>query len=232
MYKVGLADIYDAIYHAKDYEREASFVAAAVRTLVPDASTLLETACGTGRFLQHLSRHFSVEGQDLSTEMLARAATRLPRVPLHQGDMMDFDLGRTYDAVCCLFRSIAYTRTAEGFSRAVHCMARHVAPGGVLVIEPFFSPEEFYVGKVTLNEYSDERKKIAWMYTSEREGQLGIFDIHYLVGQADGVRHFSERHELGLFTHAQYEEAFDRAGLRLVRDEGPGATGLYIGVRT
>jgi ubiquinone/menaquinone biosynthesis C-methylase UbiE len=232
VYNVKLADIYDAIYHFKDYESDARQVADVIRRFAPDAHTLLETACGTGRFLQHLSDQFDVQGLDLSGEMLARAAARVPGVALHTADMCRFDLGKSYDAVCCLFRSIAYTRTVEGFRQSVQCMAAHLNRGGVLLIEPFFAPENFHVGKVTLNEYSSEALKVAWMYTSERRGTVGVFETHYLVGTAHGVKHFTERHELGLFSPQDYDSAFAAAGLRTIRhDDGPGATGLYIGVR-
>jgi len=232
VYNVKLADIYDAIYHFKDYAHDARYVAALVRRFAPQARTLLETACGTGRFLEHLAADFDVEGLDLSSEMLGRAASRLPGVALHQGDMSNFELGKRYDAVCCLFRSIAYTKTLDAFRRSVQCMGAHLAPGGVLVIEPFFTPETFHVGKVTLNEYSSDRLKVAWMYTSQRDGAAASFDIHYLVGTPRGVEHFTELHELGLFSSEDYQDAVAAAGLRVIRDEdGPGATGLYIAVR-
>jgi SAM-dependent methyltransferase len=232
VYNVKLADIYDAIYQFKDYESDARYVVEVIRRFAPAAQTLLETACGTGRFLQPLSASFDVQGLDLSVEMLARAAARVPGVILHQADMSRFELGRSFDVVCCLFRSIAYTKTLDAFRQSVHCMATHLAPGGVLLIEPFFTPETFHVGRVTLNEYASEPLKVAWMYTSERQGAVGVFDIHYLAGTARGVEHFTERHELGLFAPEDYESAFAAAGLRLIRDEaGPGATGLYIGVR-
>ena len=45
---------------------------------------LLEGACGTGRYLEHLAHHFDVAGFDLDSEMLTEARRRLPhRVSLH-----------------------------------------------------------------------------------------------------------------------------------------------------
>jgi ubiquinone/menaquinone biosynthesis C-methylase UbiE len=231
-YRARLAAIYDSIYSFKNYAQESDYVWESIRRLAPGARTLLETACGSGRFLEHLRRHADVEGLDLSPEMLALAAKRVPGVDLHQGDMADFDLGRSYDAVCCLFRSIAYVRTKERLGSAIRCMARHLNVGGVLLVEPFFTPDNFHVGRITLNRYEDEHQKVSWMYSSRRRGLIGCFDIHYLVGNAEGVEHFSETHELGLFTGNDFAAAFAEAGLQMVRDEsGPGPTGLYLGVR-
>jgi len=56
--------------------------------------------------------------------------------------------------------------------------------------------------------------------------------FHYLVGTADGVEHFTERHEMTLFSHEEYLTAFDVAGLRAAHDaEGLMGRGLYIGLR-
>jgi hypothetical protein len=56
--------------------------------------------------------------------------------------------------------------------------------------------------------------------------------FHYLVGSEDGVQHFTERHELTLFSNENYLEAFEEARLETVHDaEGLMGRGLYIGVR-
>ena len=57
--------------------------------------------------------------------------------------MVDFDLGKQYDAVTCLFSSIGYTETVERLNRAVKQIARHLLIGGVTVIEPWFTPDQY-----------------------------------------------------------------------------------------
>ena len=76
--------------------------------------------------------------------------------------------------------------------------------------------------------------KIVRMYTHEIEGCVSVFDINYLIGTPQGVRHFIEREELGLFTHDEYVEAFKKAGLEVSHfDKGlfpKHNYGIYIGV--
>ena len=228
-----MADVYELAYDFKDYKGDSDCIMATIRRCHPQARTLLEVAAGTGRFLELLRPNFEeVEGLDLSEAMLERAAERLPGVRLHKADMTCFDLSRTFEIVCCLFRSIAYCRTVERLRASVQAMARHLAPGGRLLIEPFFSPDSYWVDQVTLNHAVRDDLKLAWMYVSEREGTLARLRIHYLAGRSAGVEHFEEVHELGLFSRADFESAFAAAGLQLEFDPtGPAATGLYIGYR-
>jgi SAM-dependent methyltransferase len=224
------AQLYDRLYAFKDYGAAVRRLHAFVHARRPAARTLLDVACGTGRHLALLQADFEVEGLDLNPELLARAAERLPGVPLHEGDMTSFDLGRRFDVVTCLFSSIAYVRTHERMRAAVACMARHVAPGGLLLVEPWFSTESYWTGRVTTNIVDDPDLKVVWMYVSERSGTLSVHDIHYLVGTSDGVDSFRERHELGLFSPAEYERAMTDAGLAHEHDvEGFFGRGLHAG---
>lgn len=223
------ARLYDAVYASiRDYPREAAELDRLIQERRPGARTLLDIACGTGAHLEHLTG-YEVEGLDLDPEMLGVARERLPNVPLHEGDMADFDLGKRFDAVVCMFSSIGYVRTAERLRSAVASMARHLEPGGVLVVEPWLSPEVWvdrHVGAVFVDQ---PELKIARMNVGEREGNLSIFEFEYLVGTPNGLERFNERHELGLFTVEQYLEAFRAAGLEVDHDpEGPMGRGLYI----
>ncbi|MFN2469705.1 MAG: class I SAM-dependent methyltransferase [Gaiellaceae bacterium] len=223
------ARLYDAIYSWKDYQAEAERLHALVQERAPGARTLLDVACGTGAHLAELRRWYEVEGLDLDPALLAVARERLPGVPLHEADMTDFDLGRTFDAVTCLFSSIGYVRTLDRMRVAVAAMTRHVA-SGVLVIEPWLLREnwlERHVGAVFVDE---PELKIARMNAGETRDGMSVLNMHYLVGTPDGVEHFVERHELGLFRDEDYRKAFEAAALTVDYDaEGLMGRGLYFG---
>jgi SAM-dependent methyltransferase len=225
-----LARLYDAVYASiRDYPREAAELDRLIQERSPGARTLLDVACGTGAHLEHLAG-YEAEGLDLDPEMLAVARERLPKVAFHEGDMVDFDLGKRFDAVVCMFSSIGYVRSEERLQSAIAAMAHHLEPGGVLVVEPWLSPEVWvdrHVGAVFVDE---PKLKIARMNVGQREGDVSIFEFEYLVGTPNGLERFNERHELGLFTVEQYLEAFRAAGLEADHDpEGPMGRGLYIG---
>lgn len=224
------AEIYDLLYGFKDYGAEIEYVRRQVHARRPQARTLLDLACGTGNHIGGLLQHFEVEGLDLSAPMLARARLKFPQLPLHRASMTGFALGRRYDVVCCLFRSIAFAGTPAGLRATIRAVAGHLLPGGLLLIEPFFTPETFWVGHVVSHEARAEDLIVQWMHVSDRRGDRGYFRNHFLVGRPDGIEHFTEDQELGLFRPEDYAQAFGAAGMAFEHDpEGPSGLGLYIG---
>ena len=159
-------------------------------------------------------------GTDLSPDILAVAAERVPEVPLHVQDMVELDVPRRFDAVICLASAISYVRTHERLERAISRMAAHLEPGGALLIEPWFTPTQFWDGHLAARHAADDTVHLSWMYRQERQGRLSVLPIHYLVGGAEGVEHWVETHEMGLFTDDEYTSALRAAGLEVVPDPG------------
>ena len=72
-------------------------------------------------------------------------------------------------------------------------------------------------------------RKICRMNVSEQEGSLSILNFHYLVGTSEGIKHYTERHELGLFSIEDMLGAFKRSGLKVKFDEnGISGRGMYF----
>jgi dTDP-3-amino-3,4,6-trideoxy-alpha-D-glucopyranose N,N-dimethyltransferase len=222
---------YDKIYSFKDYPAETDRLRAIFREHQRSAGThLLDVACGTGRHLEYLRDRYDVEGLDISLELLTIARQRLPGIPLHHGDMTAFDLGKTFDLVTCLFSSIGYVKTLENLARAVGCMARHLRAGGLLIIEPWFTPDTWRPGTVHAIFIDEPELKIARINTSFVMGHLSIFDLHYLVGTPPGTEHFVEHHEMGLFTTEDMRAALAAVGLEVTFDpQGLMGRGLFVG---
>lgn len=226
------AAVYDLIYEFKDYPRTTQRLRDLLSELAPKAESLLDVGCGTGVHLELLGRGFEREGLDLSGEMLAIAQRRCPDIRFHQADMAAFMLDRTFDVVTCLFSAVGYVATPKRLSSAIVCMASHLNPGGILLLEPWLEPHAYVEGNLVHNIAEREGHKVSWMYLAERHNLVSRFDIHYLVGHANGVEHYAERHEMGLFTGAQYTSALQNADLRISYDPaGLFGRGLYIGVK-
>jgi ubiquinone/menaquinone biosynthesis C-methylase UbiE len=228
------AAIYDAIHAARF---DAAAAANTVHSLIQThkrttGNALLDVACGTGAYLLQLRSHYAVEGLDLDPGMLAVARQKVPDVPFHRADLVDFDLDRRFDAVLCLGGSIGYVETVDRLRQAVGALARHTLPGGVVIVEPWFHPEAWEQGRLTADLVDQPMLKIARVLVSGLEGRVSTLDIHYLVVRPGEVEQFTEHHRLGLFTHAEYVTAFRSADLHVTHDpHGPLGRGLYIGVR-
>lgn len=226
------AAFYDAIYHWKDYAAEAHRLRDIIRAYKQSTGDrLLDVACGTGQHLVHLSEHYDVEGLDLEPEFVDMARGRLPGASFHLADMRDFDLGKTFDVVVCLFSSIGYVKTVEALNQSITAMAKHTVPGGLVIVEPWLMPDTFKPGHIGMITVDDPTLKISRINLSHVEDGISILNFHYLVATPEEITHFTEQHELAMFTHEQYTEAFHAAGLDVIHDEaGLMNRGLYIGI--
>ncbi len=226
------AELYDLIYaQFKDYPAEAERIAALIRQVHPEARRLLDVACGTGEHARLLaqSHGFQVDGLDLDPAMVRLAAAKLPAGDFRVADMIDFDLGRSYDAVLCLFSSIGYVRTLDNVRRTLASFRRHLAPGGVIVVEPWFAPGVLEPGRVTVNTAEAEGVQVCRMAHTSVDGRISRLRMDYLIGRPDGIRHASEVHELGLFTQEEMQASFRAAGLAAEHDPvGLTDRGLYV----
>lgn len=225
------AAFYDVIYSWKNYDAEAELCRGYVEQYKRTAgTTLLDVACGTGMHLQHLRQWYTVEGLDLDAELLEIARGRCPNVPLHVGDMIDFHLGKQFDIVTCLFSSVGYTKTVDKLNQTIQNFARHLLPGGVMLIEPWLMPGQFIPKNIGARFVDLPELKIARLNHSTLVDGVSILQFEYLIGTPDGVEHLSEQHELGLFSDADYRAALRGAGLEVSFDTpGLDGRGIYIG---
>jgi SAM-dependent methyltransferase len=219
MYDQDLADVYDALYvagTAKDYRAEAVALARLIRDRCPEADSLLDVACGTGEHLTHLRNQFGrVEGLELSAPMRRVAAAKLPDVPIHAGDLRAFDLGRRFDVVTCLFSAIGYVRGPDELRAGMTAMVAHLNPGGVLVVEPWFTPAQWQEGSVHHTALESGGRTVVRLSHSTRTGRTSMMTMHYLVADPrTGIRHFTNEHVMTLFTDEEYLAALAAAGCR------------------
>ncbi len=107
---------------------------------------VLELGCGTGRVLLRLAQEgHSVVGLDLSEAMLARCRAKLESEPpdlrrrlrLVHANMTSFDLGEKFRLVIIPFRPFQHLLEVEEQLACLHSVARHLAPGGRLILDFF-----------------------------------------------------------------------------------------------
>jgi daunosaminyl-N,N-dimethyltransferase/N-dimethyltransferase len=231
------AELYDSIYHWKDYAAESARLGGLLGKLgIADGGRILEAACGTGSHLVHLRDHYQVSGFDLSDAMLSLARSKLPaEVELFRADMTNFAVPVPFDALFCLFSSIGYAHPEAKLRATAGSFARAVRPGGALIVEPWLTPEAYQPGRSTMQTYDGEDLKLCRASISKQEGEMAVLDFHWLVLRrgASEVEHFVERHELWLCSTELMQAIFEEAGFdtRIEEDGLQSKRRLLIGQR-
>ncbi|MFI6517035.1 class I SAM-dependent DNA methyltransferase [Spirillospora sp. NPDC050679] len=233
MYEAEYAELYDLIHagRKKDYRIEVKELLDLIRDHRDPVNSLLDVACGTGSHMAAFGESIDrVEGLDLSEPMLEIAGRKVPAETLHRGTMNDFDLGRTFDVVTCLFSSIAHVRSQQELQATAECFARHLEPGGLAVIEPFWFRSSFIPGYVASDLVTVEGRTAARVSHSVLDGGAAQIEVHCVVADAGaGIRHFVVHTRVSLFEREEYEAAFRNAGYRVeFMSGGPAGRGLFL----
>lgn len=226
------AALYDLIYSSfKNYEAETDQLFALLSRIRPGLRTVLDIACGTGEHARQLrERHgLEVDGVDLDPAFVQIAQTKNPNGRFVHGDMTEFDLGRTYDAVMCLFSSIGYLRTIDRVTQAIARFRAHAAPGGVIVVEPWFPPGFLTDGFRATNVGERDGVRVERKSWTEVDGRRCEIHFEYDINDHGRIQHAKEVHELGLFTTDEMHGAFQANGLEVDYDaHGLIGRGLYV----
>ena len=230
------AKYYDDIYASigKDYPAEANKTRKFIQKYKQsNGNSLLDVGCGTGVHADLLSKYYQVEGLDIDPKMLSVARKNYPKIRFQQGDMLNFKLKSKFDIIVCLFSAIGYVKTKSRLQRTIKNMVQHLLSGGVLLVEPWFTPNQWHPGRVYTTRVNKPDSKIVRMSHSSQRGNISIIEFQYLIGTPKGLERDSEFLELGLFTRKEYLDAFRSAGLEVIHDpNGLDGRGLYIGMKS
>lgn len=137
-----IADFYD---HVIPYRNRAD-IDFYVEMAVKSGGPVLEVGCGTGRILLPVARAgVEIVGLDLSPHMLATCRDRLLREPgevqarvqIVEADMRDFSLERTFVLTTTPFRPFQHLTTVEDQIACLETINRHLAEGGLLILDLF-----------------------------------------------------------------------------------------------
>ena len=231
------AAYYDLIYgQLKDYLGEAEKLRAMLAQLDPIPRQLLDVGCGTGEHAFYLTNEFGfdVDGIDIEPGFIEIASRKNPSGDFSVADMARFSLPRKYDAILCLFSSIAYVETIEKLAATAECFANHLEPGGWLILEAWVEPDQWNSGRIDATEILDESSDTEILRTrqSDREGDVSILTIDYDIASPGGSKTISETHRLGLFTSQQLTETFANAGFSIHITEGLFGRPMYLACYT
>ncbi|GII64600.1 methyltransferase [Sphaerisporangium krabiense] len=171
-----------------------------VHAAVPEGASILELGCGAGRILRGLAElGHPVVGVDESPGMLAR----VPDLPTVRGRMETLELGRVFDAV--LLASTMINTDAEQRRAFLETCRRHVAPGGVVIVQQT-PPSWFETVEPSEHTHDGIRRVVREV---DRDGRLVTVVVDYHVGDRSWTHTFT-RHPI-----AEDELAADLAFAKL-----------------
>ncbi|MEG2254886.1 MAG: class I SAM-dependent methyltransferase [Vagococcus sp.] len=157
------------------------------------SGTILEAGVGTGRLLLPLLKEgFKVVGLDQSEEMLTKCRQNLSthqlEASLHQGNLVDFDLGSNqFEAIIMPTSTFCLIESHELAMTVLKNFYRHLSPGGKVIIDldlPFY-PE---LNEVSTSSYEVNPEELI---TLERR----IVEIDWL-----------KQHTVSHLTYAQWDK--------------------------
>ncbi len=146
---------------------------------------VLELGCGTGRVLLPIAREgFPCTGLDPSPSMLDALRRKGPPATLRlvRARMQEFDLGEDrFSLVFTAFRALQHLVTVEDQLRCLHCVRRHLAPGGVFSFD-VFAPK---LDRIALEEepeqedarFEKEGEEIVRYTASQRDPALQLMHV-------------------------------------------------------
>ncbi len=228
------AQYYDLLHKDKDYAGEVHVLEKIIkRYKKSEGKDLLDIGCGTGHHLSYFKKNFSCTGIDFNDGMLKVARRKVKGVKFTQGDMTTFSLNQKFDVITCLYSSISYTKTLSKLRRAMDNFVRHLKPGGVVIIEPYFTPKTFRPNRPHVSITGNDNIKIARVSISQRKGKLASRETIMVIAEKNkNLVSIQENREIGLFEVEEMLTVMKESGLsaKLLKQGLNKEWGLYVGV--
>jgi SAM-dependent methyltransferase len=215
-----IAEFYDLDF--EDFHDDAAFYE---RLIEIHGARVLELGVGTGRIAEPLARAGAkVTGVDLSEGMLAIARGRTTGLDVRfvEGDIRSVKLRGRFDLVIAPLGTLQHMETPDDLVAALETMARHLADGGVAVLDVESPvPDDFDPSPQPLIQHwtkpwrGGRVTKLVSVDAIPSEGTKAV-TWHYDVADEAGVlRRITSEFPLRTFTAPEIDLAARLAGLRV-----------------
>ncbi len=217
---------YNLLYKDKDYAREADYVQGLIAKYRPDAKTVLDLGCGTGRHdILLAAKGYSVTGVDLSEEMLSVARTNASKATLGQGrisfslgDVRAVRLDLSFDAVLLLFHVMSYQTTNDDLQAAFATVKKHLGPQGICIFDCWYGPAVLSARpEVRVKRMEDPDSLIVRTCEPVLHPNDNCVDVNYEVlvidKKSEKVEKINERHRMRYLFMPEIDDLIRRSGM-------------------
>ena len=163
----------------------------------PQARTLLDFGCGTGRDLKQLAQHFDCIGVDLQPGLVDYARQTRPELDVRVGDMRTVRLDRTADVLACLGNSLSYVHDNQDIQAVFRTFAAHSHTGTLLVLCCPVTPIEHTGPQEARVETRLGTANVTISYEWDLRTQINTMRRHWVFDSGDEARDVIRRRVLG-----------------------------------
>jgi len=224
------ARYYDLLYRDKDYTEEANFIRCLIQKHAPNAGTVLELGCGTGKHAEMLSKMgYEVLGIDMSREMLEAAKKRLvdldekqaARLSFNHGDIRNYRTEHCFDAVVSLFHVMSYQTTNKDLQSVFETVKVHLKKGGIFIFDNWHGPAVLTDRpSVRIKRLEDKCIQVTRIAEPEIHANENIVDVNYHVfikNKVTGiVEELKETHRMRYLFKPEIDFLIKQVGFELV----------------
>ena len=214
---------YNLLYSDKDYQGEARYIDELIQRYSPNARTLLDLGCGTGRHDECLrDLGYQVHGVDGSGDMLqiARKAADGASLQYTEGDVRSVRLQQKFNAVVSLFHVMSYQTSNHDLIQAFITAKEHLLPGGVFIFDCWYGPAVLTDRPaVRIKRLENERLEVTRIAEPLMHPRENVVDVNYHLfirdKQNDSVAEYKELHKMRYLFSPEVEWMLDQVGLVL-----------------
>lgn len=231
--------LYELLYPVPDKE---TYVAPSIcntifdRFLKDPPQSILDVGCGTGRFINFLSETCpDCAGVDYLPEMVEFAKSQYSHIHFIRGDMRQFRLNRTFDAIICMGSTFMHALTNADIGQTLDTFAAHSHPGSLLILDikncisfmtrqvpetlkKEIKTEAFTASYVTHRSFNLQKQRWVWTRTWHIPGEQDVKDLlEFRMLFPQEIQHYITQagfQVLGLYDNTRLEES-DLTGNRL-----------------
>jgi len=223
------AEYYNLLYKDKDYPGEALYIHSLIRKQYPNARSVLNLGCGTGKHDIELAKlGYEVTGVDFSEEMLSaanalRAADNSVSSALNflKGDIRTVRLNRSFDVVISLFHVMSYQVTNDDLQAAIVAAKEHLAPDGIFIFDCWYGPAVLSDPPVVrVKRFENDQIRFVRIAEPTMHPNENRVDVHYQViithKETGRVEELLETHRMRYLFAPEVELFLREAGLNIM----------------
>lgn len=215
---------YNAFYGDKDYSNEAKIVSDFIKEYKPDAVSILDMGCGTGRHDAELAkRNYKILGIDLSPKMVEIAQNnRTNGTDFKVCDIKSFRTEKRFDCVISLFHVMSYMNSNRDIIDAFQTANVHLSEGDLFIFDLWYGPGVLSdKPAVRTKRVEDDQNILIRNAVPVFHVDKDIVDVNYDVLIIDKetahVKELHETHKMRYYFKPELELMLEMAGFELLK---------------